>query len=419
MTNLAVASLSGIGARWSGAIRTTGVTTIQALVAAVSQLVLFAVAARALSPSDFGLWTALATVATWLTLSDLGLNKAVTTSLAASSSPRQLASNAFFLQGAIAWPLAVLALVGLTPQSLPLGLTAAIILAVSPFSVARAMLSGAQRGWVPAYWDIGGSAFVLLLSAMIAPRMGLTGMTLIAASGLFVSRLLGGLWLWQQARPSLTTVDWPHATGLWKIGRHFVLAQGADLLLMQGLPWIAVVAVGAAQAGPFSSAARLVAFLPVAAFLFANALIPAYADANARRDRAWIGSALNRTVVCTLGIALPIVSILGLSLPDLLKAWISSAAEIPSRSALLWLAAWAGVQCALAPLLAYLYGIGRPAFAARWNLVSALVGLAAGWKASSIWGASGLAAALCLAQMFLYLMPLAIHVRRQRAEAQP
>ena len=240
MTASVVPSSASCGTRWSRALLTSGISAVHAGLAALAQLALFGTAVRALSAEDFGSWTALATVAGWLTLSDFGLNKAVVTRLAGSGVPRRLVSTAFFLQAAIAWPLSLLAFAGFWPHSLPLRLSIAFVLAVAPFSVARALVSGQQRGWIPAVWDITGSACLLLLCLGFAPRVELTGMALIAASGLIVSRILGGIWLWRNARPSTSSVDRDQATDLWRAGRHFVIAQGADLLLIQGLPWIAV-----------------------------------------------------------------------------------------------------------------------------------------------------------------------------------
>ena len=386
---------------------TTVLSGVQALVASLAQLVLFGAAARALSAEEFGIWTALATLGIWLTLSDFGINKAIMTEWAGSSTRPGLVSTGFFLQAAVAWSLAAVVYLLTDATNGIVRFALLPLLTVAPFAVARSILSGRQRGWVPAVWDLSGSSLVLILALTVAPSAGLVGLAIIAVSGICLSRFLGFLWLTNTARPSLRSIDIEQAKSLWRSGRHFLVAQLADLLMLQGLPWVAILILGPARSGPFSSAVRLVSFLPVVAMLFCNGLIPAYADATARGDDAWITKTLRNTAVSAGVAAAGSALILAITLSGLLKVWLGSITPMPT-AALLWLTLWASVQCLVTPILAFLYGTGQAAPAARWNLFSALAGLAVGVGLAQHWGPTGLAAGLCAGSLLLCLLPLAM-----------
>ena len=393
--------------RVRGALWTTALSGAQALVALLAQLVLYAAAARTLPVGEFGIWTALATLGVWLTLSDLGINKAVMTGWARSSARSQLVSTGFFLQAAVAWSVAVGIYLVVDASNGIVRFALLPLLAVAPFAVARSILLGSQRGWVPALWDLSGSVLVLLLGLTVAPRAGLVGMAMISVSGICFSRLLGALWLRNDARPYLRNIDGAEAKSLWRSSRHFLAAQAADLLTLQGLPWVAILTLGPTKSGPFSSAARLVSCLPLLAMLFCNGLIPAYADATARGDHAWIIRTLRHTAIGAGAAAAASVLILMMTLQGLLQAWLGSINSMPAAP-LFWLTLWAGVQCLLTPILAFLYGTGHAGPAARRNLTSALAGLAVGIVLAQQWGPTGLAAGLCVSSLFLCLAPLAV-----------
>lgn len=394
--------------RLAGTLSMFGMSAVQYGLAALAQLILFAVAARQLAPAEFGKFTAFATLAVWFTLSDVGLNKALLASLGRASEPRRLTATALLLQAGIAGTLFTIAMFLLPPY---LRLPGLLALAVAPLSVARALQASRQNGWVPAAWDLAGSAAMIALSLIASAQSGLGGLTLIAASGLLVSRLLGGLWLLRERDPEPWRPSWPLAQQLWQDGRHFLVAQLADLLLLQGLPWVAMLSLAESEAGSFSAAAKLAGFLPMAMGLYANALLPAYADAWARDDVFWIRRTLMRSSTVAFALASGVVLVLILIVPGLLQFWLSERVPALSGSAWRWLAIWAGLQTAIVPLLAFFYGTGRVRWIAHWNLAAALTGLSAGALAAQTAGAAGLAAAVAGAYLILLGLPVVLRAR--------
>lgn len=386
-----------------GALSMFGMSALQSVLAAAAQLILLAVAARQLAPEDFGRFTAFATLAVWLTLSDAGLNKALLARLGQASEPRGLTATAFWMQAGIAGMLGVAASFILPRFLLAPSLLA---LAVAPLSVARAVQAARLNGWVPAAWDTGGSSLMILLSLTVAAKAGMGGLTVIATSGLVFSRLLGGVWLWGDSSSGPWTPTWSKAGQLWKDARHFLVAQLADLLWFQGLPWLAVASLAADQAGGFSAAARLTALPPMVVGLFANSILPAYADAWGRQDLSWIRRTLIRTSLLAGAVAGASVIALIFFLPALLRIWLGGQVPVPSGAAWNWLAIWAGVQGVISPVLAFFYGTGRVRWVAKWNLAAALTALVTGAWAASTLGTAGLAAAIACSYSIVLGVPV-------------
>ncbi|MCC6538509.1 MAG: hypothetical protein IT162_13215 [Bryobacterales bacterium] len=391
--------------RQEGMARMFGASALQAGVGAGAQLLLFGLAARHLAAAEFDRFAAFATIAVWLTISDFGLNKALLAELGRTpaSAPR-LISTALLLQAAIAAALLLPVWFAAPAEARPAALLA---LAVAPLSTARAVLAFDQRGWLTAAWDLAGSTVLIGLCLTVGSALTLPSAALLAVAGLAASRLAGALWLAWPAH-----FDAACARQLWRSGRHFVLAQLADLMLLQGLPWVAVAVLPVGEAGAFSAAAKLAGLLPMALALAAGSALPAYADAQARGDREWARQTLRRSMAAAGALALVASLCLWLAWPLLMSRWLGPGVSPLPPAARLGLIACAALRAAMAPVLAYFYGTGGVRRVAVWTLTAATVGMMAGAWAGQCWGTPGLAISLAAAQLLLLAAPLSVAVRR-------
>ena len=104
-------------------------------------------------------------------------------------------------------------------------------------------------------------------------------------------------------------------------GIQFLLASAGTFALV-GAPVLVVGnRFGAAEAGPYALAYKILA-VPMTLFsLFWMPLWPAYADAHARSDHHWIRSTLSRSRKLVSFLLAPAVMALGLGTPWLVAAW--------------------------------------------------------------------------------------------------
>jgi len=124
-------------------------------------------------------------------------------------------------------------------------------------------------------------------------------------------------WLW----PRWRWLEWRQARALIGSGIQFLLASAGTLALL-GAPVLVIGnRFGAAAAGPYALAYKILAIPMTMLALFWVPLWPAYADAKARGDHHWIRSTLGRSRKLVSLVLAPAVMVLGLGTPWVVAAW--------------------------------------------------------------------------------------------------
>lgn len=332
------AALSGVAAGVNKGIRL--LTTIVAVPVTVGYL----------GAERFGLWMSLSSlIALSFSFADLGLGCTLQNAVSAANGKndrkgmqRDL-SSAFFVLLAI--PTALLALFLALYQDLPwnrifnLGTPLAVreagpaaalfvicYLAAIPLGVAGRVQVGFQEGFRTYTWDALAASLGLagtLVAAFLGASLPIlvlasSGAPLIAIAG---NSLVEFCWRRPWLRPRWRWFEWRRARALTGGGIQFLLASAGTFALV-GAPVLVVGnCFGAAEAGPYALAYKVLS-VPMTVFsLFWMPLWPAYADAQARGDHNWIRSTLSRSrnLVCFL--LAPAVMALGLVTPWLVSAW--------------------------------------------------------------------------------------------------
>jgi O-antigen/teichoic acid export membrane protein len=187
-----------------------------------------------------------------------------------------------------------------------------------------------------------------------------------------------------------------------------MIAWGADSLILATTSGAAAVAV-------YAVGQRLLQFASQPFGVFNAPLWPAYADAHARHDRAFLRHALGRSLRWTCAGSAVIALVLALAGPSLVPWWTGGAITVPWHVLGLF-AVWSVVEATGNALAMYLNGTGI--VRQQVVVVLAFCVLAIPAKAAGAWwgGVGGLLAASLASYMLAVVLPYATVFRRDILE---
>ncbi len=322
---------------------------------------------RNLGQERFGLWMTISSVVTLFTFADLGIGSGLMNAVSHAhgrddhEEAATLVSSAFCLLAGIA--LGALIIFGLIYPHVswaavfnaksPLavreaGPTAAVCIGcfvvTLPLSLVQRVQLGYQEGGQSNLWNCFGSILsVTLLYAAIKLRGGLPWLVLGFLGAPAIALLLNGCaffglqcpWL----RPSWARVSRKALAGLWQVGVAFFVLQIVFQISTSLDNLIVAHVLGNAAVGKYAVCTRWFSIGIAIVSLVTTPLWPAYGEAWARGDMAW----LKQTVWRTLRLAFGATVILCLLLVGLGKPVISRWAGphmIPSYSLLIGMGLW-------------------------------------------------------------------------------
>lgn len=309
------------------------------------------------------------------------------------------------------WP-AWCGLAAHAPEVRPAALGLLVFTALAlPLNMAPRLAGAAQWHWLQAWWSAIGSAATLAWVAWAAATRGsfaslVTGAAVLAllqntAMALHAVRRLrwgGAGW------PVLA----PAAAGALRRACGCYAVPQLGLALVQGAPAAALsLAGGPAAVTVFNLIQRLLTPFVQLQTLALAPLWPAYAEAVARGESAWVRRKFRQSLALAAGlwVVLPVVT----SQAEAIIALWTRRTVTNLDTSLVWLScAWFAMLAASQPLTALLIGAGRQRELARAALIGyplATVGLWAG----AVAGRPGLALALGSAALAATLLPLLAH----------
>lgn len=277
---------------------------------------------RHLGPEEFGLWMVISSLTVLLGFADLGIGNGVLNSVATASGRDDL-PRIRAIVAAAGVMLAVVGVVvlllgwavvpwvdwsqvfGLRSSRAALDMTAALLVFAACFAlsiplgiVARVQM-GLQLGYVAGFWQALGS-LAGLAGIFLAVRLGAGLPWLVAAllGGPLLASLANTAWFFGRSRPDLRPATWRPEPGLipelFRLGALFLVLQIAVALAFASDNVIAAKLLGAEAITDFAVAARLFAVVSAVMAILLQPLWPAYAEAIARRDLAWVRQTLRR-----------------------------------------------------------------------------------------------------------------------------
>jgi O-antigen/teichoic acid export membrane protein len=248
-----------------------------------------------------------------------------------------------------------------------------------PFSIIAKVYGAYQEVAQANAWNTVGNALSLVALVVATQVKGGLASLVIAVSGsvLFINIISAG-WLFGWSKPWLFPspgrITRSAIQKLTSLGGMFFLIQIAALVLFQTDNLIIAHYLGAAAVTPYSVTWRLFTYTIIFQILAGPSYWPAFAEAFARGDKAWVRKSYSAnfkiTVASTLALALPLV-FFG---QWIIRKWAGSVA-VPPPSLLLWMGVWSMIYGAMSSQSCLLASAGRVKVQAIYSGVAAIVNL--------------------------------------------
>ena len=394
---------------------------------------------RYLGAERYGAWVTISTAMAWIALADFGLSSSLTNAVSEGYAKESHELAGDYVAAAF-WSLAAVALL-LSALFFPLwrivpwqrvfnvqsaqaraeiGPAVAIAFAIFvvnfPFSIISKIYGAYQEVPLANGWAAGGNILSLTTLIVATQLNGGLASLVIAVSGsvLFVN-IISAVWLFGWSKPwllpRLGRVSWSAVQKLTSLGGMFFVIQIAALVLFQTDNLIIAHYLGAAAVTPYSVTWRLFTYTTIFQTLASPSYWPAYAEAFARGDRAWVRRSFPAnfkiTVASTLALAVPLV-FFG---QWIIKKWAGSGA-VPSSRLLLWMGIWSIIYGAMSSQSCLLASAGRIKAQAIYATVAAGVNLILSIILVQKFGLTGVIMGTIGAFLICVVVPQSIDIQR-------
>lgn len=413
---------------------------------AVSSFLVVPIALDHLGTSWFGVWVTVGSFSSLLACADFGLGNGLINHVSKAmgeddtSAAEVSVSNAFFLiifLAVIAGILFAAASIWLDwvsffnapidGHSLEIKTAVFVLVGCSlvalPFSVAQKCQIAMQQGHLGSIWMAVSSVLCFIaLFAVVHFDRGLSWMVAAFYGAPVVVMAMNWTWFFLMFRPALRP-RWRMATlrgalNLSRDGLMFFLLYLAGIFAYQSDAMLLSHMLGPVAAGSFSVPYRLFMILPVIAGFVIYPLWPAFGEAQARGDTAWIRSTLIRWLSVSFMAGIPVVFLLALFAEPIMRLWVGDVVSV-APSVIIGLAVWSAMSIIGGPMAMYLNGLGKIPFQVvlAWSAAVLKVFLAVlfiRW-----YGVAGLIWSTIFAQTICILLPSSVIVGRMVFHARP
>lgn len=330
------------------------------------QLLQVPLALTLLGNEAFGLWITLNSIGYMLTFADFGIGLGAQNQVAEAIGRRDDAqARRIFFTGTIFLCGITAALLALSPLSLLVnwqhafhltdpGLVRSapgVILAVVvswclgiPLGMSQRVAYGTQLGWLSNVQDAVRNVLTLAL-VFIEARMHCSFAVFILTTATLGLATQMGFFVYLLARLGWLRMHWSWYERallgkLANVGVFFFLQQIASLVLFSAAPVILSATLGVAAVTPFNLAQRVFGPFQMVSNAYLLPIWPAYSEAKARGDWAWIRLTLWRSMfVVTVLCVLPMAAVT-IYMRPIIAMWTGGKAELPGQTLLWLLFAW-------------------------------------------------------------------------------
>lgn len=387
----------------------------------------------------YGVWLTVSSLIAMLSFADLGIGNGLVTKIAEADGHRDqrsmqvLISSAFAILCMIAAILALALIVACphvhwaqllnikseavqaeVPRALlTLGL---ITFLAMPISVVTRVQSGLQQGFQAALWSMAGT-LASLVALLIAThqRTGLVGLILALSGTPVLMTLVNFAWCFgiplRTFQPSLRLAQLPPAFALLRMGFLFVVLQVSAALAFISDNIVVANRLGTEAVAQLAVPAKLFSLVLLPITLMVSPLWPAYGEAKASGDRAWIRRTLTRStgfaVLLSAGAGIVAVT-LG---PFIIRQWSRGTVD-PTLGVLFALAVWTIFSAWGQSTAAFLNGTGQIMGQAICGVLMAVASFSLKWILIARWGIPGVVWATTISYSIITVVPLSILIRR-------
>ena len=402
-------------------------------------LISLPLAVRYLGAERYGVWATITTTAVWINLLDLGIANTLTNHISQAyalddkPAAARYFTNALLLTGGIAGGAAIV-FAGLFPRinwtrlfnvssqvsaaevRHTIAAAAVLMLLALPCNLVSKLLAGYQELHrnnyaicAGALASLGGFALGVVLRASMPVLFVMSAGCLTFAALLNLVVVVGWQRPWLLPRASL--VDGAAVKQLLDSGSSFFLIQVAAVVVFSSDNLIVSHYVGAAAVTPYNVTWRLVGLAAVLQSLIFPALWPAYTEAYAKGDVAWIRRAFATTMSATVALNTFCVAFLLLFGRGLIRIWAGPSA-VPSGALLLAMGIWAVVNGFMSVESCLLAALNRIREQAALSIVAAVVNIALSLALVRRIGPLGVIAGTILSYLIVLVVPQTLVVRR-------
>ena len=408
-------------------------------------LISLPLAVRYLGAERYGVWATVVSVAVWVNLLDLGIAYSLTNVVSQAYAHNDRAEAArgftnalavtlgavvltgglfFFLWQRVNWVAVLNAAPALQHEVRTTVLVAGILMLVGlPLNLASKVFAGYQE--LHTYnktLALGSVCSLVGLAVGVWLRVPMPVLFLLFYGSLTAVGAVTLLWLmvWHKPwlRPRLEFLDRNTALGLLSTGWSFLLIQAAAIVVFSTDNIIVSHYLGAAEVTPYSITWRVVGVGAVLQALVFPALWPAYAEAEARGDVAWIRRTFSIVMRATIALNLAWAGLLVAFGRMAIRVW-AGPAGVPPFSLLLAMALWSMIAGFATAESCLLGALNRTRVQAVASAIAAVVNVALSIFLVVRMGSLGVILATIISYIVVLLVPQSIVVLRALRDLRP
>jgi len=380
----------------------------------------------------------IASVLTFLSITDLGLAASLTNALGKAQAEdahdrgQRYVSSAFLMLALIAFVTLILAST-LAPriatflfpnlqsslaqaEIIPAVMIALSIFALNlPFLVNARVLAAHQESALANLWNIAGSLGNLAaLLAVIWFRGGLPWLVFGCFGLGLAANITCAIWLFgfhkPWLRPKLASVDPALIKNLFSDGWKFFVIGIGWMVNWQTDNMVISHFLGAAQVTPYAVTFSLFAMATGLQTLAYPSLWPAYTEAFAQGDYAWIRQTLRSNFKFSFFSSIAIVGVLTIFGSEIIRLW-AGAAAVPPFSVIIWMALWRLMLSTLLVGSCLLNATGHLKGMTIYGTITAVLNLTLSILLAKTYGITGVIAATVIAFAVANYIPTFLEVR--------
>lgn len=439
-----IPSQNGAEGRSKERFRRAGLTAGAAAVAKVATFAASAItvplAIHALGTERFGLWLALQALVNTFVFADLGVGSALKNAVAsanASGDPgrlRAVMGSGYLVVGALAiFCGAVILLVAFLTDTdvasvlgLPpalhgeAGVAAAILFALFclslPLNLTAQIQAGLQSGYVTQLWQSVAALCTPVVVAMVMWRSPHVPALALAVAGTPMVFMALNTYTYftrggRDTRLLPFRFERPCARGLLHNGLLFLTLSLAGAAAFTSDNIVLSRMFGPGAVAPYAVTYQMCAVIGLLPGIAFGGLWPAYADAVARGDLAWIHSTLRRVVKLTLLVTVPAAVVLVMWGPSVARWWTAGRVE-PTRLLLIGMVIWIVLMSVGGVVATFLNGAGVVRFQVLQAGAFGIAALLLKILAAARFGPDAVAFANAIAYAAFVIVPFWIFVPR-------
>lgn len=357
---------------------------------------------RYLGAERYGAWVTISTAMAWIAIADLGFSSSLTNAVSEGYARENDRLAGDYVAAAF-WPLVAVAAILMalffpvwrivswdrvfnvqsSQARAEVGPTVAIAFTIFvlslPVSIISKIYGAYQEVSTANMWSAAGNA--LSLAALIAvtrQRGGLVRLVVAVSGSVLLVNVISAIWLFGYSKPWLVPrigrVTLSGIKKLTSLGGMFFLVQVAALILFQTDNLIIAHYLGAAAVTPYSVTWRLFNYTMIFQVLASPSYWPAYTEAFARGDRAWVRRSFRMNFGLTIGSAFLLTLPLIFFGRWIIRVWAGSAA-VPSFDLLLCMGIWSLIYGATISQSCVLASAGRLKGQTVYSILAAVTNL--------------------------------------------